>query len=286
MGLLDGKVVLVTGGARGQGRAHAVRSASEGADVVVLDVGDGAPSPAPYPLATAGDLAATVDEVRSTGRRALGLVADVRSQEQLDAAVAAALTEFGRIDAVVANAGVWAGGRFWEISEADWTDMVDIDLNGVWRTVKAVAPHLVERRAGSIVLTASTDSIETGHGYAHYVAAKHGVVGLLKAFALELAEFGIRCNAVSPGVVDTALLNNTFAYERIAGHPGGTREEFLDSVYHYNALRGLTAQAPERIAEAVVFLLSDQASTITGVNLPVEGGHLLLQGRNHAPVRD
>ncbi|EHI42810.1 short-chain dehydrogenase/reductase SDR, partial [Rhodococcus opacus PD630] len=183
MGLLDGQVVFITGGARGQGRAHAIASAREGADVVLFDRAEDIDTVG-YPLATADDLQQSVKEVEAIGRRALSFVGDVRSQTALDEAVAGALSEFGKIDALIANAGIWATGQFWELTDEQWDDMVGTCLTGVWRSIKAVAPQLIERQQGSIVITASVDALEPGGVYAHYTAAKHGVVGLMKSVAL------------------------------------------------------------------------------------------------------
>lgn len=284
MGLLDGQVVLITGGARGQGRAHAIASAREGADVIVMDLA-GELNSVPYPLATEEDLAITVKEVEALGRKAVSFVGDVRSQETLDSIVAAGIETFGKIDAVNANAGIWATKPFWELSEAEWQEMIDIDLTGVWMTMKAVAPHMIERGSGSIVATASVDAVESGGIYAHYTAAKHGVLGLVKSAALELAPHGVRCNAVAPGAVDTKLLDNQPGYDLIAGHPGGTREDLINGGHHYNPFKGVALLDPSEIADAVIFLHSKYATRVTGVMLPVDAGHMLLTGYEHAPVR-
>lgn len=284
MGMLEGQVVLVTGGARGQGRAHAIASAREGADVAVLDlVGDIAS--VPYPLPDEAELARTARAVEALGRRALTFVGDVRSQQRLDEVVQATLSTFGKLDAVDANAGIWASAPFWELTEAQWTEMLDINLTGVWKTIKAVAPHMIERRSGSIVVTASVDAVESGGVYAHYIASKHGVLGLMKGAALELAAHGVRCNALAPGAVDTKMLDNQSGYDLIAGHAGGTRADLIEGGYHYGALSDTTLLDPGHIADAAVFLHSAMASKITGIMLPVDAGHMLLTGYNHAPVQ-
>jgi SDR family mycofactocin-dependent oxidoreductase len=284
MGLLEGKVVFVTGGARGQGRAHAMASAREGADVVLFDrIAD--IDTVGYPLATANDLQQSVKEVEALGRRAISVTGDVRSQAALDEAVTAALDEFGRIDAVVANAGIWAMEAFWELSEQQWDDMVDICLSGVWKTAKAVAPHMIERQSGSIVMISSVDGLEPGGVYAHYTAAKHGVLGLMKAVAFELAPHGIRCNAICPGAVDTPMLNNQPGYDLISGHPGGTRDDLIEGGHRFNVLKGTALLDPMNIADTAVYLNSALAARVTGVTMPVDAGHMLLAGYNHNPVR-
>ncbi|MDV7351954.1 SDR family NAD(P)-dependent oxidoreductase [Rhodococcus oxybenzonivorans] len=213
MGLLDGKVVFITGAARGQGRAHAVTAAKEGADVIITDIC----SPVDgirYALASKEDLDKTQALVEKEGRRAVTAVADVRDQASLDAAVALGLDAFGRLDAVIANAGLWdLGPKSWEITEQMWTTVTDVVLGGTFRTIKATAPHLVEQRGGAIVCIASVGGLEATAGYTHYITAKHGVLGLMKNTALEIAEYNVRCNAVCPGAVDAKIWDNPMGHQ-------------------------------------------------------------------------
>ncbi len=284
MGLLDGKVVFITGGARGQGRAHAIASAREGADVALFDRTQDLDSVG-YPLGTPDDLKETASLVEGLGKRALTFTGDVRSQEDLDGAVAATIAEFGKIDALNANAGIWSTGSFWELSEETWSDMIGINLSGVWRSAKAVTPHFIERQSGSIVMTASVDGLEPGGIYAHYTAAKHGVIGLAKAVALELAPHGARCNSVSPGAVDTPMLDNQPGYDLISGHPGGTRDDLVEGGHRFNVLKGTALLDPMEIANTAVYLHSDLAAKVTGTMSLVDAGHMLLTGYNHDPIR-
>jgi SDR family mycofactocin-dependent oxidoreductase len=283
MGLLDGKVVLVTGGARGQGRAHAVVSAKEGADVAVVDIADQVGS-VNYKMALTSDLDETVRQVEAVGRRVLSRVADVRNQGQLDDAVAATIQAFGKIDILIANAGIWTQGPFWELTEEQWADMIDVNLSGVWRAAKAVAPHMIANTSGSIVVISSVNGLEPGLNFSHYASAKHGVIGLMKNIALELAPYGVRCNAISPGAILTPMTDHQEAWDMFAGHPGGTEEEMIAGGRHYGALKGTTFLPPEVIANAALFLNSAMGATITGVTLPVDAGHLLLTGMNMTPV--
>lgn len=283
MGMLDGKVVMVTGGSRGQGRAHAVVSAREGADVVIVDVTTNLSS-VTYPMAREEDMASTVAAVEELGRRVVAVDADVRDQGQLDAAVHRGIAELGRIDVLIANAGIWTQAPFWELTEEQWEQMIAVNLSGVWRSAKAVAPHMIERKSGSIVMISSVNGLEPGPNFAHYTAAKHGVVGLMKTVALELAPYGIRCNSVHPGAVRTGMTENQMAFDMYAGGPGGTVEHLIEAGKHYGSLKGTTFMAPETIANAALFLNSDLASSVTGVALPVEAGHLLIPGVNPAPV--
>lgn len=283
MGLLEDKVVFITGGARGQGRAHAIASARQGADVALLDLLQDIPTVG-YPMPTEEDLALTVKEVEAAGRRALTFVGDVRSKATLDNAVAETISTFGKIDAVVANAGIWSQTPFWELSEESWEQMISINLSAVWKTAKAVAPHMIERGTGSIVMISSMDGEEAGESYAHYVAAKHGVLGLTRACAAELAPYGVRCNAIMPGAIDTAMLDNQPAYDMISGRPGGTRDDLIAGCHHYAPLRNTSLLDPMHVANAAVFLHSDMAAKVTGIRVPVDAGHMLVKGYVHDPV--
>ena len=284
MGLLDGKVALITGGARGQGRAHALTSAREGADVVLVDIADQLET-VPYAMATADDLAETVRQVEALDRRALAVTADVRDQGQLDEAVRRGIAEFGKIDILIANAGIWTQGPFWELSEQSWDEMIGVNLTGVWKSAKAVAPHMIERQSGSIVITSSVNGLEPGLNYAHYVAAKHGVIGLMKNIALELAPYGVRCNSINPGAIKTPMTDHQGAWDMFAGHEGGTEADLIEGGYHFHALKGRTFMSPQVIADTALYLNFDLAAAVTGVTIPVDAGHMLLTGVNPAPVR-
>jgi SDR family mycofactocin-dependent oxidoreductase len=284
MGLLDGKVALITGGARGQGRAHAIASAREGADIVLIDIADQLES-VPYAMGTKEDLAETVSQVEALDRRVISAVADVRSQEEIDDVVSVAITEFGQVDILIANAGIWTQGPFWELPEQSWDEMIGVNLTGVWKSAKAVAPHMIERLAGSIVITSSVNGLEPGVDYAHYVAAKHGVIGLMKNIALELAPYGVRCNAIAPGAIKTPMTDHPDAWDMFAGHPGGTEADFIEGGYRFGVLRGHSFLPPEVIADAALYLNSELASVVTGITVPVDAGHLLMPGYNDAPIR-
>ena len=284
MGMLDGKVALITGGSRGQGRAHAVTCAREGADVVIVDIADQM-STVPYKMARQEDLDETVKQVEALDRRILAVQGDVRDQGQLDAAVTQGIAEFGKIDILIANAGIWTQAPFWELTDEQWDEMIGVNLTGVWKSAKAVAPHMIERQSGSIVITSSTNGIEPGLNYAHYVAAKHGVIGLMKNIALELAPYGIRCNSINPGAIRTPMTDHQGAWDMFAGHPGGTEEDMTEAGHHYTLLAGTSWLDPQDIANAALYLNSDLAAKVTGITLPVDAGHLTLSGYNPASTR-
>jgi SDR family mycofactocin-dependent oxidoreductase len=283
-GSLTGKVAFITGAARGQGRAHALTLAREGADIIGVDCVEDIDT-VPYQLATPAELEDTAAEVEKLDRRAVFVRADVRSQEALDAAVAEGISQLGHIDIVVANAGIYSQAPFWEMTETMWQDMIDVNLTGVWRSVKAVAPHMIERQTGSIVLTSSVNGFQPGYQLSHYVAAKHGVIGLTKNFANELAPYNIRCNAVCPGAIDTTMLNNPPQYERFAGRADGTREDAWESVRHFHLLKDRSMLPATAVSEGIAWLVSDAAAHVTGIALPVDAGHLAMDGYNPYPFK-
>jgi SDR family mycofactocin-dependent oxidoreductase len=266
MGCLEGRVALVTGAARGQGRAEAVVLAREGADVIAVDI-CGPVRPLTYPPATVGDLEETTRQVEAEDRRILARRADVRDLTALEGVVAEAVEMFGGIDVVVANAGISDWGRVWELTQDQWRDMIDVNLSGVWHTLKATIPGMIERgKGGSIVITSSVAGLKSLPAQAHYSAAKHGLVGLAKSAAIELGEYGIRVNTVHPWGVATPMAEEDHTIEKLlADHPAyaGSFGSILTNV-------GLAR--PEDIAGAVLYLASDAARCVTGAQLPVDMG--------------
>jgi SDR family mycofactocin-dependent oxidoreductase len=285
VGLLDGKVVLISGAARGQGRAHAVLCAREGADVIIFDI-NAQVAGVPYSTGTAGELQETASQVDALGGRVLASAADVRSLDQMNEVVGRGIAEFGGIDAVISNHGIVSWSPFWELTERVWDDVIETNLTGTWKLVRAVAPHMIERRSGSIVITSSVNGIRPSGAFAHYVSSKHGVIGLMTSVARELAPYNVRCNAVLPGPTMTPMIDNQMLYDMITGHPDATREQMIEAGYHATALRNRTWQEPEEIAKAALFFNSDLATNVTGQALAIEAGALLLDGYNHSPARD
>ena len=268
-GPLKGKVAFITGAARGQGRAHAVRLAADGASVIAVDLCEQIAS-VPYPLATPEDLAATVKLVEDTGARIVARQGDVRDRASLSSALQAGLDEFGRLDIVVANAGIAP----MQSGDDGWRDVIDVNLTGVYNTIKAAIPTMVKQgTGGSIVLISSAAGLagiaSQDAGSVGYAAAKHGVVGLMRVYANLLAKQSIRVNSIHPTGVETPMINNEFTRGWLAkmaaesDSPGSMG----------NALPVEVLQADD-IANAVAWLVSDQACYITGVTLPVDAGFL------------
>lgn len=276
MGRVDGKVALITGAARGQGRAHAIRLAEEGADIIAVDICSQIAT-VPYSMATAADMAETAAEVESLGRRVVAVEADVRDSAALTVAVERGLAEFGRLDIVVANAGISSHGSVIELTEEAWDDVIAVNLSGVWRTCKATVPAILRAgNGGSIILTSSVGGLRGYANVGHYIASKHGVVGLMRALALELAPHMIRVNTIHPTCVDTPMLMNEGTmrlFVPAADEP--TRKEFERVAQSMNALPVPWVDVRD-VANGVLFLASDEARYVTGITLPVDAGSLLI----------
>ncbi|WP_033337840.1 mycofactocin-coupled SDR family oxidoreductase [Catenuloplanes japonicus] len=272
-GRLQDRVALVTGAARGQGRGIAVRLAQEGADIIAVDIAAPIESVF-YPLATPEDLAGTVAQVEALGRRAVLVTADVRDFGTLDAAVGDAVARLGRLDIVAANAAVYGVGTV-GMPEQTWQDMIDVNLTGVWHTVKAAVPHLrAGDDGGSIVITGSAASLRPYPEASHYVAAKHGIVGLTRSLALELGPDRIRVNSVHPTGVDTPMIHNPSVYALFAPdlpEHERTRETLAGRFQTVNVLP-IPWIDPVDIANAVLWLSTEEARYVTGVALPIDAG--------------
>ena len=274
MGRVEGKVAFVTGAARGQGRSHAIRLAEEGADIVAIDLCAQVDSVA-YPMATPEDLEETVAQVEALDRRIVAARADVRDGAQLSRVLDEATATLGRLDIVCANAGIYSQGVMADMPEQKWRDMIDINLTGVWLTCKAAIPHLVAAGGGCMILTSSAIALRPSANIGHYGAAKHGVVGLMRTLALELAPNMIRVNSVHPTGVDTLMIQNDAMYRQMAPgveHP--TREDIAPVLQSLNALP-IQWVEPIDVSNAVLFLASDEARYITGVAFPVDAGMVI-----------
>jgi (+)-trans-carveol dehydrogenase len=275
MGRVDGKVALITGAARGQGRAHAHRLALEGADIVALDIC----RPLEHvsiPTASPADLVETAELVESTGRSVLAMAADVRHQDELDAAVDAAYERFGHVDIVIANAGTVTYSPANAITEEEFRQVLDVNLLGVWRTCKSVVPRVVAAgRAASLVLTSSVGGLKGGANCGHYNASKHGVIGLMKTLAIEYGPLGIRVNAVCPTNVNTPMLMHDSTLRLFLPDAAETSRRDFARVAAQGHVLDVGWVEPEDVAAAALFLASDEARHITGVALPVDAGAML-----------
>ncbi len=276
----QGKTFLITGGARGQGRAIALKAAAGGARVALVDVAKDVAT-VPYPLGTENDLAETRRLVEEAGSACVTVTGDVRNQADMDRAVAEAVDAFGAVDVLCASAGVHSFIPFWKMTDQEWSTVLDINLTGVWHAAKAVAPQMIRQDSGTIIITSSVMGHESGQDLAHYAASKHGVLGLMKSIAFELAPHNVRCNAVLPSVVHSAMGENPETRKWIFGRDDATTQDYIEATKHWHLLPGRPSLPPSAIADAVCWLASAEARWITGVELPVDAGHLQLPGFNH-----
>ncbi|WP_216906232.1 mycofactocin-coupled SDR family oxidoreductase [Nocardia noduli] len=276
-GRVEGKVAFITGAARGQGRSHAVRLAQEGADIIAVDVCASVSGTDLIPASTPEDLAETEELVKAQGRRVVTAQVDVRDFDALSAAVAGGVEELGGLDIIVANAGIGNGGQTLDqLSEADWSSMIDINLAGVWKSVKAGVPHLLSAgRGGSIILTSSVGGIKAYPNTGHYIAAKHGVVGLMKTFAVELGQHSIRVNSVHPTNVNTPMFMNEGTMKLFRPDLESPGPEDMLPVAQFMHVLPIGWVEPVDISNAVLFLASEEARYITGLQMTVDAGSTL-----------
>jgi SDR family mycofactocin-dependent oxidoreductase len=266
-GRVAGKVAFVTGAGRGQGRSHAVRLAEEGADIIAIDICRDYDTIG-YGMATGEDLAETVKQVEALGRRIIAKPADVRNAGALRQVADEGVAELGRLDIVVANAGIATVQSWDEVTPAVWRDTLDTNLTGVWNTIVAGVPHLIAAGGGSVIATSSTAGIKGLPYFAPYAAAKFGVVGIAKTMANELARHKIRVNTVHPCGVDTPLGNGLGYLDALIGRDPG-----LGHIYT-NAL-DVASLEPRDVSNAVLFLASDEARYVTGLEFTVDAGNTI-----------
>ena len=278
MTMLEGKVAFVTGAARDQGRAHAVTMAKNGADVILCDIGEDIAAIS-YGMGTADDLKETVRLVEAEGRRAVAGLADVRSQEQLDGLVAQGINELGGVDILIANAGVHHIAPVHEITEEQWAAVIDTNLSGVWRSTKAVLPHMIAQGSGSLVLISSCSALESAPNFSHYGASKYGVIGLSNSIAIEVAPHGIRCNTICPGFVKSGMTSTQDQLDKYAGHPGGTLDDLEHAGNSFHPMKQFSVLDPQVIANAALWLASPLSEAVTGTAIPVDAGHVLVSGK-------
>jgi len=264
MGRVEGKVAFITGAARGQGRSHAIRLAEEGADIIAVDICADVAS-ATYSMGTADELAETAKAVEAAGGRAITFTADVRDPEALHHAAAEGAAELGKIDVVVANAGICSLQTWDQVTPDLWKEVIDINLTGVWNTCFVTAPHVIAAGGGSMILTSSTAGLKGQPFLGPYVAAKHGVVGIMRLLANELSEHNIRVNTIHPTGVETPMLAAMQSMNQLLeAHPD------LGPIF-MNALPVLSVE-PSDVSNTVLYLASDEAKYVTGVTLSVDAG--------------
>ncbi|BBZ01791.1 putative short-chain type dehydrogenase/reductase [Mycolicibacterium chitae] len=276
-GRVEGKVAFITGAARGQGRSHAVRLAEEGADIIAIDVCRQISSESQIPAATPDDLAETADLVKDLGRRIVTAEVDVRDYDAVKDTVDSGVEQLGRLDIVVANAGIGNGGDTLDkTKQEDWDDMIDVNLSGVWKSVKAAVPHLLSGgNGGSIILTSSVGGLKPYPHTGHYIAAKHGVIGLMRTFAVELGQHSIRVNAVCPTNVNTPLFMNEGTMKLFRPDLENPGPEDLKVAAQFMHVLPVGWVEPVDISNAVLFLASDEARYITGLPVTVDAGSML-----------
>jgi SDR family mycofactocin-dependent oxidoreductase len=276
-GSLEGQVAFVTGAARGQGRAHAIRLAAEGADIIAIDLCGPASETITYPSASPDELNETARAVKATGRDVLTRELDVRDLVALQQVVADGVAQFGRLDILVANAGVLSWNRLWEMSEEQWNAVIDVNLGGTWRTIRAAVPAMIEAdNGGSIIIVSSSTGIKATPGNGHYSASKHGLVGLTNALALEVGEYGIRVNSIHPYAVKTPMSGFEGMSDILARYPS-----YLYSLSpmplrpkDISDPERLGLMAPEEVSEVVAWLASSGSAALSGCQIAVDRGQL------------
>ncbi len=268
-GTLQGRVAFVTGAARGQGRSHAVRLARAGADIIALDICAPASETITYPAATAEDLAETVRAVEAEGRKVLARAVDTRDDAAVRQLVADGTEQFGRLDILVANAGVLGWGRLWELTDEQWDTVIGVNLTGTWRTLRAVIPAMIDAgNGGSIIVVSSAAGLKATPGNGHYSASKYGLVALTNSLALELGEFGIRVNSIHPYSVDTPMIEKDAIIQLLSQHP-----RYAHS-FPPMPLQPRGVMNPDEISDVVVWLAGDGSGTLSGAQIPIDKGVL------------
>ena len=275
-GPLDGRVAFITGAARGQGRAHAIRLANDGADIIAIDVCRPVSDTITYPLASSDELTDTVRAVEATGRKVLAREVDIRDLDALQKVVADGVEQFGRLDIVVANAGVLSWGRMFEMSEEQWDTVIDVNLNGTWRTIRAAVPAMIEAgNGGSIIIVSSSAGLKATPGNGHYSASKHGLVAITNALAIEAGEFGIRVNSIHPYSIETPMVEKKAMMDLFTKYPSYVHS-FSPMPYqpvNHQSKKGLMEfMMPEEVADVVAWLAGDGSATISGSQIAVDRG--------------
>ena len=275
--MLEGRVAFVTGAARGQGRAYAVRLAREGADLVISDICAPVSDSVPYAASTPEDLQETVRLVEAEGRKVLARQVDIRDDAAVRALVADAVQQFGRLDILVANAGVLSWGRLWELTDEQWNAVIDTNLTGTWRTLRAVIPAMIEAgNGGSIIIVSSAGGIKATPGNAHYSASKHGLTALTNALAIELGEYSIRVNSIHPYSIATPMIENDAMLGILGAHPAFLHSyapmPYQPLVKDSKKAKRNDFMSAEEAAEVVVWLAGDNSGVLSGSQVVIDRG--------------
>ncbi|MGI9124994.1 MAG: mycofactocin-coupled SDR family oxidoreductase [Mycobacterium sp.] len=276
MSALDGRVAFVTGAARGQGRAYAVRLAQEGADLIIADICAPVSESVPYAAATSEDLAETARLVQAEGRSVLAREVDIRDDAAVRQLVADGVERFGRLDVLVANAGVLSWGRLWELTDEQWNAVIDVNLTGTWRVLRAVIPAMIDAgNGGSIIIVSSAAGIKATPGNGHYAASKHGLTALTNTLTIELGEYGIRVNSIHPYSIATPMIQNDAMLGVLSKHPA-----FLHSyapMPYQPVAKGTSSKrsdfmSAQEAAEVVVWLAGDNSGLLSGSQIVLDRG--------------
>jgi NAD(P)-dependent dehydrogenase (short-subunit alcohol dehydrogenase family) len=271
MGALDGKAALITGGARGQGRSHALALAREGADIALADIADDI-STVPYHLATKADIAATVAQVEALDRRAISFVADMRSTEQVNRVVESTISEFGRIDVLAANAGIISYGSVDETTDEMWANTLETNLTGIFKVTRAVLPHMRRQGWGRVVATASSIARSGRANVAAYAASKWGVIGFVKSCAQDVAGTGITVNALAPSSVETDMIYNPATFKLFC--PDLENPTAADFEARVRDMFGPGHFPAEEVSRALMYFVLDERGVYQGNTMDIEYGML------------
>ncbi len=275
MGQLDGQVAFITGLARGQGRSHALTLANEGADIIGLDL-CGEIDSTTYPGSTPADLEETERLIKETGRRAVLSQADVRDYGQVAAAFARGLQQLGRVDIVVPNAGICAGGKTWEIATDAWREMVDINLTGAWHAVKASVPTLISQgQGGSVVFIGSTEALKGAENMSSYAASKHAITGLMTCLARELGQYNIRVNSVNPTCVDTNMIQNPYVWGLFQPDNSNPTRESVEDAFTSTHILPVPWMEPVDVSRSILYLVGESGRYVTASTLTIDAGFIV-----------
>lgn len=275
MGQLDGQVAFISGLARGQGRSHALTLAREGADIIGFDLcGDIASTT--YPGTTPADLDETERLIKETGRRVVVSQADVRDYAQVEAAFQRGLEQLGRVDIIIPNAGICAGGKTWEITTDAWRETLDINLTGAWHVVKAAVPTLIsQNQGGSVVFIGSTEALKGAENMSSYAASKHGITGLMTCLARELGQYNIRVNSVNPTCVDTNMIQNPYVWGLFAPEMDNPTRDDVEDRFAGTHILPVPWMEPIDVSRSILYLVGESGRYITASTLTIDAGFIV-----------